>query len=123
MKPTTSVNSTKSDLRFSLFFTALIFCAHAFAADPPASDAVLLTAEGAVQVSPAGQTTWSAGKTNQSLKIGDRVRTAARSRATVRLSNLTVLRVNELTTLQIQPPSAPGKQAALDVKNGAAYFF
>src|SRR5205814_6429696 len=49
--------------------------------------------------------------------------TGLRSRATVRLSNLTVLRVNELTTLQIQPASEPGKQSALDLKNGAAYFF
>lgn len=69
---------------------------------PPSSDALLLTVEGAVQVLPVGQTVWTAGQTNQTLHIGDQVRTAARSRATVRLSNLTVLRVNELTTLQIQ---------------------
>ncbi|HEX3988210.1 MAG TPA: FecR domain-containing protein, partial [Verrucomicrobiae bacterium] len=57
------------------------------------------------------------------LHVGDRLRTGLRSRATVRLSNLTVLRVNELTTLQIQPPSEPGKQSSLDLEKGAAYFF
>lgn len=62
-------------------------------------------------------------QSNQILHVGDRVRTGVRSRATVRLSDLTVLRVNELTTLQIRPPSQPEKQAALDLQRGAAYFF
>src|SRR5207302_739484 len=43
--------------------------------------------------------------------------------ATVRLSDLTVLRVNELTTLQIRPPQQPGKQSQLDVNSGSTYFF
>ena len=88
-----------------------------------ANDALLLTLEGKVEVSPTGQTTWTLGTTNQTLRVGDRLRTGLRSRATVRLSNLTTLRVNELTTLQIQPPSAVGKQAGLDLKNGSTYFF
>lgn len=89
-------------------------------AGSPAS--VLLTLEGKVEVSRVGATIWSPGTTNQTLQVGDRLRTGLRSRATVRLSNLSVLRVNELTTLQIQAPSAPGKQAGLDLKSGAAYF-
>ena len=88
-----------------------------------ATDAVLLTLEGKVEISPIGQTAWTPGTTNQTLRIGDRLRTGLRARATVRLSNLTTLRVNELTTLQIQPPSAPGKQAGLNLKNGSTYFF
>ncbi|MCX6895983.1 MAG: FecR family protein, partial [Verrucomicrobia bacterium] len=88
-----------------------------------ASDALLLTLEGKVEISPAGQTAWSPGATNQTLRVGDRLRTGLRARATVRLSNLTTLRVNELTTLQIQPPSAVGKQAGLDLKSGSTYFF
>jgi len=79
--------------------------------------------EGKVEMAPAGSMNWIAARTNQTLHVGDRLRTGLRSRATVRLSNLTVLRVNELTTLQIQPPSAPGKQSALDLEKGAAYFF
>jgi ferric-dicitrate binding protein FerR (iron transport regulator) len=92
-------------------------------AAPQSNDSVLLTAEGKVESASAGLTDWLPAHTNQLLHVGDRLRTGLHSRATVRLSNLTVLRVNELTTLQIQPPSAPGKQSALDLKSGAAYFF
>ena len=53
-----------------------------------------------------------AGRTNQTLKLGDRLRTGKSSRATFRLSNLSVLRVYELTTLEIQPPEQPGRRRA-----------
>ena len=92
-------------------------------AAPLSNDSLLLTAEGKVEAALAGSTDWLPARTNQILHVGDRLRTGLHSRATVRLSNLTVLRVNELTTLQIQPPSAPGKQSALHLENGAAYFF
>ncbi|MBI3849869.1 MAG: TonB-dependent receptor [Verrucomicrobia bacterium] len=84
---------------------------------------LLLTVEGKVEVSRVGGTDWTAGHTNQVLRVGDRLRTGARSRATVRLSNLTVLRVNELTTLQIQSPARVENQPVLDLKSGAAYLF
>jgi outer membrane receptor protein involved in Fe transport/Tfp pilus assembly protein PilF len=84
---------------------------------------MLLTIEGKVETARAGSPDWTSAQTNQILRVGDQLRTGPRSRATVRLSNLTVLRVNELTTLQIQPPSAPGKPSALNLKKGAAYFF
>ncbi len=87
-----------------------------------ANDAVLLTAAGTVDIAPAGTTTWASGSTNQVLKVGDRVRTGKNSRATVRLSNLSILRVYELTTLEIQPAEKNGR-AAIDVKGGSVYFF
>ncbi|MGD0816378.1 MAG: TonB-dependent receptor [Verrucomicrobiota bacterium] len=88
-----------------------------------ANDAVLLTVSGRVEVAPRGQTVWTAGHTNQLLRLGDRLRTGKNSRATLRLSTLSVLRVYELTTLEIQPPEQPGARAALDLESGAAYFF
>lgn len=87
------------------------------------NDSILLTAEGKVESTAVNLTDWLPAHTNQILNVGDRLRTDLRSRATVRLSDLTVLRVNELTTLQIQPPSAPDKQSALNLEKGAAYFF
>ena len=86
------------------------------------TESVLLTAEGKVEISRAGSTPWLAAQTNLVLQLGDRLRTGLRSRAVVRFSNLSVLRVNELTTFVIQPPSAPGKQARLDLKSGSTYF-
>ncbi len=83
----------------------------------------LLTVEGRVEVSPAGSTIWSAGQTSQKLNFGDRVRTGLRSRAVVQFSPLSVLRVNELTTYAVRPPSGPGKTAGLDLKSGSVYFF
>ena len=80
-------------------------CAHPPAAHA-AADTVVLTAEGKVEVAASGATTWSAVRTNQVLQTGDRLRTGLRSRATLRLSDKSVLRVNELTTLKIQPPAA-----------------
>ena len=108
---------------FSLLLCARIVSAQNSPAAPATGDSLLLTAEGKVEAAAAGSTDWQAASTNQTLHVGDRLRTGLHSRATVRLSNLTVLRVNELTTLQIQPPSAPGKQSALDLEKGAAYFF
>ena len=88
-----------------------------------ATNALLLTASGKVEVTPRGQTGWTAGHTNQVLKIGDRLRTGKNSRATLRLSNLSVLRVYELTTLEIQPPEQAGRRTVLNLESGASYFF
>src|SRR6185295_4181458 len=71
---------------------------------PDQAETALLTIEGRVEVSAAGATVWSAARTNQALQVGDRLRTGARSRATLRLSDKSVLRINELTTLKILPP-------------------
>jgi Tfp pilus assembly protein PilF len=86
---------------------------------------LLLTVSGTVEVSKAGQSDWSQGKTNQVLKSRDRLRTGRSSRATVQLSDLSILRINQLTTVEIQEPSAStkSKTAVLDLKSGAAYFF
>jgi len=83
---------------------------------------VLLTIEGKVEVGAVGGQ-WRAAETNQLLLVGERVRTGARSRATIRLSDLSVLRMNELTTLEIRLPDQPGKRKLLDLKSGSLYFF
>ncbi len=86
-------------------------------------DAVLLTIAGKVEVAKAGGDAWTAGQANLGLKIGDKVRTGKSSRATLRLSNLSVIRVYESSTLEIQPPQQAGHSAGMDLKSGAAYFF
>src|SRR5690242_8272552 len=93
----------------------------AFASDK--GESRLLTIEGKVEVSAAGATSWSAALTNQVLQIGDRLRTGLRSRATLRLSEKSVLRVNELTTLKIQPPPRENSAPLLDLNSGSTYFF
>ena len=101
---------------------SLCFFAALARAQAPASS-LLLTKEGKVEVARAGQAAWSTGATNQSLANGDRVRTGSRSRATIRLSDASVLVVKELTTLEIRPPQTPGANTGFDLKSGSSYFF
>jgi ferric-dicitrate binding protein FerR (iron transport regulator)/outer membrane receptor protein involved in Fe transport len=110
-----------------LYFCGLLFFGQfAFGqsvSQPATNDAVVLTVEGKVETSPAGVLNWIEAKINQLLHLRDRLRTGLRSRATVRLSDLTMLRVNQLTSLEIQPSSRAGKPSTLELKSGAAYFF
>jgi ferric-dicitrate binding protein FerR (iron transport regulator) len=86
------------------------------------SAGIVLTIEGAVEVAPAGNSKWSPANTNFSLAFGDSLRTGPRSRATVRLSDLSVLRVNEKTVLEIRP-QAERTGSLLDLRTGSTYFF
>jgi Flp pilus assembly protein TadD len=87
------------------------------------ANCLILSAEGKVEVAIKGKTAWAAGTTNQVLHPGDRIRTGLRSRATLRWSDLSVLRVDQLTTMEIAPPEKPGGKAELDLKSGASYLF
>jgi FecR-like protein/TonB-dependent receptor-like protein len=93
-----------------------------FASGASAAPAVLLSFENKVETAPAGTTAWTAARTNQSLATGDRLRTLRRSRALLQLSDLSVLRVNELTLLEIRT-SSTGQTGFLDLQSGSIYFF
>ena len=86
-------------------------------------NAVLITLQGQIEVYRSSDTAWQPGQTNQPLRVGDRLRTGVHSRATIRLTDLTVLRVNELTSLQISAPQQAGRQSLIDVNSGSAFFF
>jgi len=86
------------------------------------TNSVLIAAEGRVEVA-HGAGVWVAGQVNDLLRSGDRLRTGARSRATVRLSDLSVLRVDELTTIEIRPPRASAAAGSFEQRSGATYFF
>jgi Tfp pilus assembly protein PilF len=88
-----------------------------------AGEAVLLAVSGTIEVAPAGTANWSPGHASQTLQVGDQIRTGKGSRATVRLSNLSVVRVYELTTMAIRPPTKAQQNVAIEVKSGATYFF
>jgi Tfp pilus assembly protein PilF len=86
-------------------------------------ETVLLMASGTVEVAPPGTSNYSVAHPNQVLHVGDQIRTGKNSRATVRLSNLSVIRVYELTTMAIRPPTKAEQNAAIELKSGATYFF
>ena len=108
----------------TLFSGSLVVRAQPSGAVAAGSDnrTILLTADGKVDVTPKGVSAWRPGRTNQVLNVGDRLRSGKNSRATLRLSNLSVLRVFELTTLEIQP-AEQASRASLNLESGAAYLF
>ena len=85
----------------------------------PAPSCVLVEKEGKIELARKGSTVWTAAKTNDELQVGDRLRTALRSRATLRWSELSVVRVSELTSLELQAPAAPSVKPQLDLRSGA----
>ena len=90
-------------------------------AKPPTA-CVLLAVEGTAEVLPADSTTWKAVRAGQILNPGDHIRTGAHSRATIRLSDLSVMRASELMTMEILPPSPSGGQTTLNFTSGRGYF-
>lgn len=102
------------------FVVALLMPATA-AADS-GDNAELLSVENKVDVG-KGAAAWTAAAVGDALATRDRLRTGEDSRAAVRLSDASVLRVDELTETEILPPQQASAKATLDVKQGTAYFF
>jgi hypothetical protein len=82
---------------------------------------VLVGFAGKVEVTAVNTNDWQAARTNQVLLPGDRLRTAADSRATLQLSDRSVIRVGADTILEIQPPTPPA-QHRFGLKRGALFF-
>jgi tetratricopeptide (TPR) repeat protein len=84
--------------------------------------AELLSKENIVDAASGGGG-WKPASVGQSLAVGDKVKTGEDSRAAVRMTDLSVLRIDELTTIEITPPSTTSDKPGLNVKDGATYFF
>lgn len=82
----------------------------------------LIEVSGRVEVLPNATTNWLAAKAGLKLQPGDKVRTLTQSRAAVQLSDRSVIRLNESTTLEILPPRNAEKKR-FGLIQGAIYFF
>lgn len=82
----------------------------------------LLEAAGQVEFQFGGQTNWQSATNGLRLQPGDKVRTRGASRAAVQLSDRSVIRLSELTTLEILPPRDGGKKR-FNLPSGSLYFF
>ncbi|MDX2109692.1 MAG: FecR domain-containing protein [Verrucomicrobiota bacterium] len=94
-------------------------------ADVPVVQAscVLTSCEGLVELM-RGQGSWMTAAAESTLSFGDRIRTGEYSRAAVRLPGGSVLRINELSTIVLEPPSAAGgAKGRVGLVKGAAYYF
>jgi tetratricopeptide (TPR) repeat protein/ferric-dicitrate binding protein FerR (iron transport regulator) len=102
---------------------AIMLSAQAEAQTPDSSDkATILSKENIVDAAGASGA-WAPASIGQALAIRDRVRTGEDSRAAVRLSDASVLRVDELTETEILAPQQAGAKPTVDLKQGSAYFF
>ncbi len=86
-----------------------------------AGAAQVTSASNRVEVS-SGGTGWSAASVGQELQVGDRLKTGEDSRATVRMTDGSVLQLDELTTIEIKPPKEANAEATLSIPGGATFF-
>ena len=86
------------------------------------SASALIEAAGRVEFFTATATNWQAASVGLALRDGDKVRTRSQSRAAVQLSDRSVVRLDELTTLEILPPRNAEKKR-FGLSQGALYFF
>ncbi len=119
------LDSTRMTLPFSraVWCVALLMlspCAHSQQA--PAQFAELVEKEETVEMQKPG-TAWKVADKGAKLAIKDKLRTGEFSRAVVRLLDLNLLRVDELSTIEISAPLSPGGKGTLEVKQGGTYFF
>ncbi len=92
------------------------------AAQTSNSASILLEAAGQVEFFGGAKTNWQPAAVGVLLHPGDRVRTHAQSRAAVQLSDRSVIRLNERTTLEILPPRRAEKKR-FSLPGGSIYFF
>ena len=88
-----------------------------------AQNASILEIENAVQTAAGGKSEWGKATQNQSLAIGDRIRTRQRSRATLGLTGLYTVRLDQFTTIEITPGLVDSEKPKLDLQGGAAFIF
>lgn len=86
-------------------------------------DIRVISIQGAVEVQRAGAAVASPAQTNQSLSAHDRIRTGQRSRALLRWSEDSTLRLADRTEVRILPPAQPGALYDVDAAQGFFYFF
>jgi tetratricopeptide (TPR) repeat protein len=86
-------------------------------------DARVIEIEHIVQTAAGGKGQWTAAVPQQSLAVSDRIRTRHRSRATVGLTGLYTVRLDQFTTIEITPGLVDARKPTLDLSGGAAFIF
>src|SRR2546428_7103091 len=87
------------------------------------SGIVVLEIAGTAELLPAGQVAWKEAVVNQVLGRGDRFRTKKNSRATLRLSDLSQLRVGELSEFEVRRDVDPHAPPIYKLWKGVIYLF
>src|ERR1035437_3850525 len=91
--------------------------------NPNSFSAIVISLEGSVETLPRSATNWTMAKIGQYLEPGCQLRTGPKSRAMIRLSNMSVLRVGERMAYEIEVPRIAGGKPGLNLRIGSIYFF
>ena len=83
----------------------------------------VIATQGAVDFRKKTNAPWAVAEQGQILSPGDQIRTGRRSKASLQLADKTLIKVRQLTTMVIQPPSAAMSKPYLDLQKGSVYFF
>jgi len=82
----------------------------------------ILEISGKVEISAGANNAWRAARTNELLRAGHRLRTDPDSRAMLRLSDKSVIRIDQNTLLEIMPPAQPAGKSRFRLQVGALFF-
>ena len=102
--------------------TAFLYSGVAFAQPCGQWVAKVVSAQGAVQALRTGEKQWRPVRLNDTFCPGDMIRIMKLSRADIVLSNDTILRLDQKTTVTFSEPEKE-KPFLVNLLNGAAYFF
>src|SRR5512143_2678433 len=102
--------------------TMMLFAGTATAATCEKWAGRVVSAQGVVEVKPAGETRWQAVKLNETYCPGDTIRTDRKSRADIALYNHPVLRLDQNTTVTLGGMKDE-RTSLVDMIGGAALFF
>jgi tetratricopeptide (TPR) repeat protein len=119
--PSLSLSRMTTAVARSFQCTLLLVLACGFQAS--AQDAKIVEVENIVQTATGADGAWMAAQKDQALSVRDRIRTRQRSRATVRLTSLYTMRLEQLTTIEISPQLLDDSKPKLDLSSGALFIF
>jgi hypothetical protein len=83
----------------------------------------ILSTQGTVDIFKGESQLWIPAKVNMPLAFGDIVRTGRRSKAALQMTDKTLLKIRQLTSMVIQAPEKKGKQPLLNLRSGSVFFF
>jgi tetratricopeptide (TPR) repeat protein/outer membrane receptor protein involved in Fe transport len=100
----------------------LVICTLLLAGFTHAQQARVVSIENQVQAAKGGGD-WELAQAELRLAVRDRIRTQRRSRATVQLTGLYTMRMEQLTTVEISPSLLDDSKPKLDLGGGALFIF
>lgn len=92
------------------------------ASTTPAPASAVLEIAGTVEVARGGRPPWRAAVPGEALEPGDQLRTQADSRALLRLSDRSTVRIQQRTVVEIQAPGSGAGRGRLRLHEGSTYF-